>query len=79
MSDWKVKLLQRSVARDIADSEMPYDRVLGIIEEWRLFEGWSDYEINNRLIDTEALAEIIHDEICGERESRDIREIWGIV
>ena len=57
--DWLINKLQRNVANDIACSEMPYDDCLRIVQNFHMFEHWTEYEIYNRPVDIEAIREAV--------------------
>lgn len=60
---WMIHRLQRNVANDIACAEMPYEKVLEVIQKWHVFEDWTVYEINNRPVDIDGLSELIAEEL----------------
>ena len=62
-SDWIIHTRQRDVAQKIACKDMPYDKVLDIIQKWKVFEDWTSYEISNRPVDTDELAECVAKEL----------------
>ncbi len=66
--DWKIHGLQKSVANDIACKEIPYEKALAIIQKWKIFETWSNYEINNRPVNVDALRESIEQELGLDEE-----------
>lgn len=57
--DWKVNTLRKSVANDISCKEMPYDKVIEAMNKMELFNKWTDYEVNNRPIDVDGIADMI--------------------
>lgn len=60
---WMIARLQRAVANDIACEEMPYDKVLGILQKWRIFEEWTVWEMDHRPVDVTELSECIEQEL----------------
>ena len=61
--EWRINKLRRDVAQDIAASEdLPYEKVFEWMERNNVFGNWTDYEIDNRPVDVDELAEIVAEE-----------------
>lgn len=70
--DSEINRLRKSVARDIArDTDLDYDQILEIMNNWNVFGTWTIWEINHRLVDVDELSEIILEQIENEQKGGD--------
>ena len=60
---WMINRLQKSVANDIACKEIPYYKVLGILQKWKAFENWTVWEMDHRPVNVDELRECIEQEV----------------
>lgn len=70
--DSEINRLRKSVARDIArDTDLDYDQILEIMNNWNVFGTWTIWEINHRPVDVDELSEIILEQIENEQKGGD--------
>lgn len=61
--DYEIERLRRDVASDIACDEMPYEKVLEILQKLGYFQTWSPWEIVHRPVYFEEIIEIVAEQL----------------
>jgi hypothetical protein len=61
--EWRRDRLRRLVAEEIADNEMSYEEVLHTLQEWDAFGHWDEWELWNRPVDVDELADCVYKEL----------------
>lgn len=59
--DHAIERLRKSVAKDLATRETPYEEILEKLNEYGFFSNWTIWEINNRPVDLREIEDIIYD------------------
>ena len=61
--EWEVNRLRRSVAYDIANEDLPFDKVMEFFEKWNVFSNWDDEDFHRRPVNVDDLRECIEQEM----------------
>lgn len=61
--DYELERLRRDVASDIACDEMPYEKVLEVLQKLDVFGNWSRWELTNRPVNIDEVTEIVAEQL----------------